>query len=133
MFVLDDRLKSGLMDVGELPGSLVLMMPDSDNPWLVLVPQVKDATEIHHLDESQQTLLLKNINFVSKLLEKNFNPDKINIGALGNVVPQLHIHIICRYRGDRAWPGPIWGTQGAREETILQERLDLLQKALQKS
>lgn len=130
MFQLDERLQNGLIRIGEMAGSLALMLPDSENPWCVLVPQVANIKELHQLNETQQSLLLNDMNLVSKVFEQEFKPDKINIGALGNIVPQLHIHIICRFKEDRAWPGPIWGTESKKDQKVIDERLQLLKSKL---
>lgn len=106
------------------------MLPDSENPWCVLVPPVADRSELHQLSEAQQQLLLKDINRVSATLEIEFKPDKLNIGALGNIVPQLHIHIICRYQTDRAWPNPIWGTKTGSDKVIINKNCQRLKELL---
>lgn len=111
-FILNSRLKADHIEIKNLSLSKVLLKPDTENPWIVLVPQVVNIKELHQLSMEQQQLLLVEINKVSKLLDSKFRPDKLNIGILGNIVEQLHVHIICRFNGDRAWPGPIWGTNG---------------------
>jgi len=85
------------------------LMNDAQYPWIILVPQIDGATEIIDLSTEQQTLLLSEINAASQVLKTLCNPDKLNIGALGNLVPQLHIHCIARYQHDPCWPKPIWG------------------------
>ena len=129
MFQLDERFKN-LLSIGELPGSLAFLFPDSDNPWCVLIPPVENVREIHQLNEERQVLLLKDITRVSQFMEKEFLPTKINVGVLGNIVPQLHVHIICRFENDRAWPGPIWGTQTKEDGKILSDRLSVFKKNL---
>ncbi len=89
--------------------SRVLLMNDSRYPWLILVPRRPNISEIHHLSKDDQALLLSEISQTSKYLEKEYAPKKINIGALGNIVAQLHVHIVARHEGDAAWPGPVWG------------------------
>jgi diadenosine tetraphosphate (Ap4A) HIT family hydrolase len=84
-------------------------MNDSNYPWFILVPARENIKEIFQLSETDQVQLLKEISFFSELLSKNYNADKINIAALGNLVPQLHIHVIVRYMDDPAWAGPVWG------------------------
>ena len=88
-------------------------MNDRRYQWLILVPRRDDMREIHHLSSPDQTSLFEEITRVSELLETEFNPTKMNIGALGNIVSQLHIHVIARNEGDPAWPGPVWGHSSA--------------------
>lgn len=128
MFKLDDRLKNDTIELGTIDFIKVLLSKDSNYPWVILVPEVANATEIHHLDTNQQTFLIKTIADISKILEKNFKADKINIGALGNVVSQLHIHIVVRYKQDIAWPNPIWGKHPMQQYE--QQNLDLMQQGL---
>lgn len=84
-------------------------MNDSNYPWLILVPKREGVREIFELSESDQQQLLRESSMVSRLLVELFSPDKINIAALGNMVPQLHIHHIARFTSDPAWPAPVWG------------------------
>jgi len=84
-------------------------MNDCRYKWLILVPRRIEIREIHHLNPKDQQLLLAEITKAAEILEKEFQPTKINIGAIGNIVPQLHIHIIARNISDPAWPNPVWG------------------------
>ncbi len=84
-------------------------MNDSRYPWVVLVPRRADVREIHHLASADQPLLFSEMMRVSEILDTEFSPTKMNIGALGNIVSQLHVHIIARNEDDPAWPGPVWG------------------------
>ena len=86
------------------------LMDDANYPWLVLVPRVEGASEWIDLDGSQQRLLLAEVNLVSRLLREEPGVGKLNLGALGNIVRQLHVHLIGRHEGDAAWPGPVWGS-----------------------
>lgn len=108
-FILDKRLEGDTVELCEKPLCKVLLMNDSRYPWLVLVPKVQGATEVHHLGGEAQLILMKEITDISNKLETIFEPDKVNVGALGNIVSQLHVHIICRYKSDETWPGPVWG------------------------
>lgn len=108
-FTLDARLATDTGMLGDAPLCRVLLMRNRLFPWLVLVPRVVGAVEIHRLDLADQTALLRETMAAARLLDRLFSPDKINIGALGNIVPQLHVHIIARHRDDAAWPGPVWG------------------------
>lgn len=107
---MHERLAADTHEIGRLTLSRVLLMNDSSVPWLILVPEVPGATEIHDLNILDRTVLMEEISRASLAMQELYAPDKLNVGVLGNIVPQLHIHIIARYRSDRAWPGPIWGT-----------------------
>ncbi|MGK2913639.1 MAG: HIT domain-containing protein [Porticoccaceae bacterium] len=109
MFELDERLAGDTVRVGTFPLSLLLLSRDANYPWFILVPQRAGVREIHQLAESDQYQLLRESSNLAQTLTSVFRPDKINIAALGNVVPQLHIHHIVRYLTDPAWPRPIWG------------------------
>lgn len=109
MFKLDDRLANDTIELGNLGFTKILMCKDSNYPWVILVPEIANATEIHQLTPQQQTELMQTITFIAQNMETEFKADKINIAALGNVVKQLHIHVVARYEQDLAWPGPIWG------------------------
>ena len=84
-------------------------MNDSRYPWLILVPRYNGLKEIHDLSKGDQGNLMFEITKTTRIIEKLFTPDKINVAALGNSVSQLHIHIIARFKTDEAWPGPVWG------------------------
>lgn len=109
-FPLDPRLQADSVFVADGPLSQVRLMDDTRFPWLLLVPRVAGATEWIDLDGNQQRLLLAEINQVSKLLRGEAGVQKLNIGALGNIVRQLHVHLVGRHEGDAAWPGPVWGS-----------------------
>ena len=102
-------LKKDCQLVGHFDLCHLLLMNDASYPWLILVPDRDDMTEIYQLSEQDQVQLLRESSCVSRMLNAIFSADKINIAALGNVVSQLHIHHIARYRDDLAWPKPIWG------------------------
>lgn len=110
MFVLDQRLKDDALEIISLKLSKVLLMKDRSFPWLILVPERENIRELYELSAEDLAVLMEEISLASQVIVKLYKPDKINIGALGNVVPQLHIHVIGRFRTDRAWPGPVWGT-----------------------
>lgn len=98
--------------VEELSLSELRLHNCASNPWLILIPQVDaEITEIHQLDAEQQLQLLEEINLVSSAITKLAQPDLLNIGKLGNVTPQLHIHVIARFKNDPFFPNPIWGNQ----------------------
>lgn len=90
------------------------LMDDSNYPWLVLVPRLAEARELIDLDNTQRHLLTDDIDRASRLLVDCFRPFKLNVAALGNLVPQLHVHVIARFEHDPAWPAPVWGRVAAR-------------------
>ncbi|MEE7560870.1 HIT family protein, partial [Xanthomonas sp. Kuri4-2] len=113
-FVLDPRLAADSVFVADGPLSQVRLMDDTRFPWLLLVPRVADASEWIDLDGGQQRLLLAEINQLSQLLRAEPGVAKLNLGALGNIVRQLHLHLVGRHEGDAAWPGPVWGSGPAQ-------------------
>jgi diadenosine tetraphosphate (Ap4A) HIT family hydrolase len=108
-FSLDPRLVADTHNIIDLPLSRILLMNDQRYPWVILVPRRLKILEIHHLSDEDQISLYSEINCAARLLETEFKPKKLNIGAIGNIVPQLHIHIVARNEKDPAWPGPVWG------------------------
>ena len=121
-FSLDARLQADSVFIADGPLSQVRLIDDSRYPWLVLVPRAANASEWIDLDGGQQRLLLAEINQVSKLLREESGVQKINIGALGNIVRQLHVHIVGRHEGEPAWPGPVWGHSPMQRHTPNQLR-----------
>ncbi|RPD86432.1 HIT family protein [Luteimonas sp. 100069] len=109
------------------------LMDDANYPWLVLVPRIADARELIDLDPDQRRALTDDIDTAARLLRDTFQPYKLNIAALGNMVEQLHVHVIGRERDDPAWPAPVWGRVAARPYTPEQlvTRIASLQAALQ--
>src|SRR5262245_47313351 len=107
--ILHDRLRADTVEVAHLDLSLLLMMNARQWPWLILVPQRPDLREIHDRTAADRAALMEEIARCSRLLADLFKPEKINIGALGNIVPQLHVHVIARRQDDPAWPKPVWG------------------------
>ena len=108
------------------------LMDDANYPWLVLVPRIADARELIDLDADQRRQLTDEIDFAARLLRSAFRPYKLNIAALGNMVEQLHVHVIGREQGDPAWPAPVWGRVAARPYSPEQlvARIAQLQAAL---
>ena len=106
---LNPQLEKDTINIGDLPLSRVLVIKDANYPWLLLAPRRPDAIEITDLSEIEQAQLMTEINRVARALKEITKPDKLNIAALGNVVPQLHVHIIARRTTDAAWPRPVWG------------------------
>ncbi len=111
MFELDKNLAADSFFITDLKICRVLLMNNANFPWLILVPRVVGAVELTDLPFATQNEILQEINLVAKLLQKNFKPHKLNIGALGNIVRQLHIHIIARFENDKSFPRPVWGAE----------------------
>ena len=105
---LDSTLERDTVPVGDLPLSRVLLINDANYPWLLLVPRRPEASEITDLEYVEQAQLMTEIAAAGRVLKELTGCDKINTAALGNVVPQLHVHVIARRRGDAAWPKPVW-------------------------
>lgn len=131
-FALHAQLAADTLVVGDFPLCRLLLMNDAQYPWCILVPRIAGAKELHKLDDTDQLQLLRESTALSRAMEAVFAPHKMNVAALGNVVPQLHIHHIARYRGDPAWPAPVWGKHPpqAYPAALLEERLSKLQAAL---
>ena len=108
-FVLDNRLAEDTIHLRELPLCRFLLMNDKRYPWLILVPRYNGLSEIHDLPDKDQSTLISEVTAATRALENLFQPKKINVAALGNIVSQLHIHVIARFEKDEAWPSPVWG------------------------
>jgi diadenosine tetraphosphate (Ap4A) HIT family hydrolase len=117
MFQLDPRLEQDTHPVTDFSLCRVLLMNDARYPWLILVPARDGVAELHDLEAADQALLNGEIIRVSRAMTKLFAPEKINVGALGNIVRQLHVHIVARRTDDPAWPGPVWGHSEATPYT----------------
>jgi diadenosine tetraphosphate (Ap4A) HIT family hydrolase len=112
-FVLHAQLAADTFVVGDLPLSRVLLMNDARFPWVIVVPRRAGLTEFLDLDEDECGVLQAELRRVGAGITALFQPDKLNVAALGNRVPQLHVHVIGRFRNDPAWPNPVWGTTPA--------------------
>ncbi|MCU0767001.1 MAG: HIT domain-containing protein [Gammaproteobacteria bacterium] len=112
-FVLDPRLAADCALVGDLPLCRLLLMDDASYPWCILVPRRAGVRELHELAATDRASLLDEVVRLSGAMQRLFAADKMNVAALGNVVPQLHVHVIARRRGDTAWPRPVWGAAPA--------------------
>ncbi len=108
-FTIHPTLLADSHEVDELPFCSLRLMDDSRWPWMILVPHIAGAREIIDLDASDQQALLAEIVRVGRALETTVQPDKLNVASLGNVVSQLHVHVIARFTNDAAWPRPVWG------------------------
>ena len=132
-FLLDPRLATDSVFIADGPLSQVRLMDDTRFPWLLLVPRVADASEWLELDGAQQRLLLAEVNRAGNLIRALPAVEKLNIGALGNIVRQLHVHLVGRHAGDAAWPGPVWGSGSALRHTpeTLEMRVEYWRSRLQ--
>lgn len=110
MFILHPSLARDTVEVARLSLCRVLLMKDHRFPWLILVPEREGIREIHELPPEDRSQLMEEIVRTSQALVGLFRPAKLNVGALGNIVPQLHVHVVARFEDDPAWPGPVWGS-----------------------
>lgn len=135
MFQLHTRLKEDCLLLGYFPLCQLLLSRDANYPWCILVPAREAITEIHHLNEGDRLQLLNESCRLSEVMETLFSPDKMNVAVLGNVVPQLHMHHVARFKSDAAWPGPIWGAKPAiaYEDNALEIRANEITEALASS
>jgi diadenosine tetraphosphate (Ap4A) HIT family hydrolase len=131
-FELDPRLKDDTQHVQSLSLCDVLLMNDARFAWLVLVPRRAQLSEIADLSLDAQTMLWREVHIASQALRDVAPCDKLNIGALGNIVRQLHVHIVARREGDAAWPGPVWGSGKAEPYAadVLNDRIERLRARL---
>ena len=113
LFQLHPQLKKDSIEIGRFSLCQLLLINDSQYLWFILVPERMDLTEIYQLSEQEQILLQQESSFLASTLASCFKADKMNIATIGNLVPQLHIHHIVRYKNDIAWPAPVWGKYDA--------------------
>lgn len=132
MFELHPRLAADTVPLGALELSRVLLMNDARFRWLILVPAREGLREIHDLDHAGRATLIEEVALASQALSTLYRPDKINVGALGNMVEQLHVHVVARSNGDAAWPGPVWdaGTPVAYDDAALAQTIAELRSAV---
>jgi diadenosine tetraphosphate (Ap4A) HIT family hydrolase len=128
---LDQTLRGDTIAIGDLPLCRVLLNDDRNYPWLILVPRREDLMELTDLTESGRTTLMREIAQVSAALKAHTRCHKLNVAALGNVVAQLHVHIIARFRTDPAWPNPVWGK--VKRIPHEQEQRDMLVNAMRRA
>ena len=105
---LHPQLERDTVGLGDLPLARVLVNNDANYPWLILVPRRPDLVEVIDLDDAAQAQLMTEVTRVARALRDVTSCHKLNIAALGNMVPQLHVHVIARFRHDAAWPNPVW-------------------------
>jgi diadenosine tetraphosphate (Ap4A) HIT family hydrolase len=132
MFQLDERLQNDTVELGSIGINKILLANDSQYPWIILVPQIENVSELYHLNAEQQQETLQTISFIGQKMEEHFKADKMNIANIGNIVKQLHIHIVARFEKDLAWPAPIWGKAPMKryEKSELEELCSTLQSVL---
>jgi diadenosine tetraphosphate (Ap4A) HIT family hydrolase len=126
MFQLHPQLKTDTVLVGRFPLSLLLLSRDANYPWCILVPQREGIEEIYQLDSAEQQQLLNESCLLAEALATLFAADKINVATIGNMVPQLHMHHVARFKSDAAWPRPVWGAVDAvaYPEDMLAQRVE---------
>lgn len=131
MFTLDARLEQDTWLIGDLPLCRLLLSNDSNYPWFILVPRREGISELFQLDDSDQQLMWRETTELARVLNELFGAHKMNVATLGNVVSQLHMHVIVRYRTDAAWPAPVWGKLPAKPyaETQVSEMRSKLKQA----
>lgn len=132
IFKLDPQLEADTVVVGHFPLSLVVLSKDANYPWCLLIPKRASHTEMHHLAEVDRKQFAQESAYLSEVMVALFSPDKMNMAALGNMVAQLHIHHVARFKDDAAWPKPVWGVVDAKTypEDELASRLSRLRSAL---
>lgn len=108
-FTLHERLAADTLPIGSLPLCELLLMNDARFPWCILVPRRENVRDIIDLEQADIDRLQHESLAVQRALKSLFSPDKLNVAAIGNLVPQLHVHHIARYRSDSEWPAPVWG------------------------
>ena len=128
MFTLDSRLQQDCLLVGDFPLSRLLLMNDAQYPWFILVPRREEVSELFQLDAGDQRQLWLETTLLAETLKDTFAADKMNVATLGNVVSQLHMHVIVRKRADAAWPAPVWGRHPAVAYTA--EQVEALKQKL---
>ncbi len=127
-FALDPRLAADTVPVGDLPLARVLLMDDARFPWLILVPRRPEVSELTDLAPEDAATLWQEVRIAVGVMQALAKPDKVNVAALGNVVAQMHVHVVGRFRSDPAWPGPVWG-HGERSPYPAHARAQLLERA----
>lgn len=130
MFVLDSRLVQDTLPMGDFPLCRLLLSNDSNYPWFILVPRRANISEVFELEPVDQLRLWQETTVLAERLKEVFEADKLNVAALGNVVSQLHMHVIVRRRDDAAWPAPVWGRHPAIPYT--EEQVDAIREKLKR-
>lgn len=130
-FALHPQLAADCHEVGDLGLCRLLLLDDRRYTWSILVPRRPGIVELHDLNEADRVALIEETTAVGQALKQGFGGDKVNVGALGNLVSQLHVHVVLRRVGDAAWPGPVWG-HGRAQPYASAERQAVIRK-LQKA
>jgi len=132
MFFLHPRLAADTFPVGDLKLCRVLLMNDVRFPWLILVPRKTGVRELFELSSKERSQLIDEVSQAERTLTNIVPWDKLNVGALGNVVPQLHIHVLARRVNDAAWPRPVWGCGKAEpyDKTAAKSMVAILRSSL---
>ena len=132
-FELHPQLEADTAEVTRLGLCRVLLMDDTTYPWLILVPERPDLRDLHDIAPAEDAMLMTEIQLASQALQLLHSPDKINVAALGNQVPQLHVHVIARRTDDPAWPGPVWGAgqAEARDQRVRDAIVRSLREAIE--
>ena len=131
-FALHEKLAADCEVLGDMALCRILLMRDHRFPWTILVPRIDGLRDFHDLPREQALTLFDEVSHVSRVLVDAFAAEKINVAALGNQVPQLHVHVISRYVADAAWPGPVWNA-GVVEDPdldVVTQRAAVLREAL---
>lgn len=132
-FVIDPSLSSGSDMICELSLSSLALSSNALFPWVILVPRKNDLREIIDLSEEDRMVLMREISLVSHVMQDVFKPDKLNVASLGNIVPQLHVHIIARYKNDAAWPDSVFGKVGLEyKEEVRLELIKQIRNTIEK-
>ena len=126
-FELDPRLQNDCFILNESERFFILLMNNSLVPWFILVPKT-DKTELYELDKDTQAAIQDKINLLSEFIKQEYQVDKLNIAAIGNIVQQMHVHIIGRYKSDIYWPGVVWG--GSEKETYDKKNVEQIKMKL---
>ena len=131
-FTVHEKLAADCESLGDLALCTVLLMRDDRFPWVILVPRLDGLRDFHDLPRQKATVLFDEIDRLSRILVDEFKAEKINVAALGNQVPQLHVHVIGRYPRDAAWPGPVWNAGGAQnvDPAVVARGAEVLRRAL---
>ncbi|WP_188149822.1 HIT domain-containing protein [Teredinibacter waterburyi] len=133
MFELDPVLSADTHIIGQFELCMVLLHKDANYPWCILVPKRRGLREIHHLGELDQQQLMRESSHLSEVMTSLFAPNKMNIAAIGNIVSQLHLHHVARFKDDPTWPKPIWGALPPTDYSAaaLQKRIERLRSSLE--
>lgn len=132
MFVLNSTLEGDSVPVLENSDFQIRLINDARYPWILIVPKVEKASELHDLDEELFLMIISVARECGRVLKQAFGADKINTASIGNMVPQLHIHVVARHISDASWPGPIWGAGEMEPMTDdeLVRRIELIREGL---